>query len=164
MQSAPPLLGSQLSRGSSTHVSPALHFVPANPPHAAPTQIPGQSAPPFIGSQLSLGSSTHFWSDRGHFLPVNPPQEANFGAARTERIEVEPVPPTQILMQSDPPFFGSQSSLGSSMHFWSSLGHLIPAMPPHGGPVGRGRETQIPGQSAPPCFGSQSSLGLSTQT
>ncbi|MCJ1468988.1 hypothetical protein MMC07_007619 [Pseudocyphellaria aurata] len=167
MQSAPPFLGSQLSRGSSTQVSWAdWHFLPANPPHAGPTQIPGQSAPPFFGSQLSLGSSTHFWFARTHFLPVIPPHDANFVAARTERLGERATTgggntgsiKTQTPEQSRPPFFGSQSSLGLSTQVWPANGHGSPAMPPQKEPS---LTAHMPGQSA---RGSQSGvLGFGMQ-
>lgn len=95
---------------------------------------------------------------------------------RAQKIEVE-VEATQIPMQSAPPFVGSQLSFGLSIHIWSSLGHLNPAKPPHGAPVGvvgvevldeevviwGSRNAQIPGQARPLMVGSQASFGLSVQ-
>jgi len=66
-------------------------------------------------------------------------------------------PHTQIPIQSAPPCFGSQSSLGSSTHF-SPLGQGMAPNPPQAAGL-----TQIPEQSAPPFLGLQLSFGLSTQ-
>ena len=87
---------------------------------------------------------------------------------------------TQTPMQSAPPCFGSQSSLGSSTQTSPGPSQGVPGNPPQGAPVGLGPVcwevgtgerflierlgTQMPGQSAPPCFGSQPSFGLSMQT
>src|SRR4051812_30791610 len=88
-QSAPPLVGSHVSLGSSTHLPAPGQGLPVNPPQLGPEggvvdgtqahtegeeskvdpfvhntfsiqeQMPPQSAPPVAGSHESLGLSTH---------------------------------------------------------------------------------------------------------
>lgn len=184
-QSAPPVLGSQLSFGSSMQIHCLLgHCFPVKPPHfggGPGTHTPMQSAPPCFGSQSSLGSSAQISPRPLHGVPAKPPHGVPVGFGGLVVVDANGGSRgTQTPMQSAPPCSGSQSSLGSSTQTSSGPSQGIPAKPPQGAPVGLGsvgREvgagerflikrlgTQMPGQSAPPCFGSQSSFGLSMQT
>lgn len=74
-QSAPPFLGSQSSRGSSTHLLPSLHCKAAKPPQkTGVTQMPGAShAMPHPGL---YGSSTQICPLGHGFCWIrNPPQD-----------------------------------------------------------------------------------------
>ena len=64
-QSAPPVAGSQLSFGSSTHLPMPGHGVPASPPQETPSEThlpPSQCVPPahFTVAQGSLGGGLHW--------------------------------------------------------------------------------------------------------
>lgn len=84
---------------------------------------------------------------------MNPPQDANFGAVRLERMGERTTTgggntgsiKMQTPEQSLPPFFGSQSSLGLSTQVWPASGHGNPPNPPQKEPS---LTTQMPGQSA----------------
>jgi len=58
-QSAPPVLGSQLSEGSSTHVPAPGHAVPASPPHDTPsdTHFPESQCVPLAHFTVEHGSA-----------------------------------------------------------------------------------------------------------
>ena len=140
-QSPPPLLGSQVSFGSSTHACPLGHVVPASPPHAvslAPAlQMPEQSGA-LLGSQSSLGSSTHSDPSAHGSAPIPPhcvgaAPLSDLPPSLTCGVPASPVVLTvgwQMPLQSAPPLLGSQVSFGSSRQVFP-VEHVLPDMPPH---------------------------------
>jgi hypothetical protein len=164
-QSAPPLAGSQLSLGSSTHFPTPGQGRPANPPHVigSATHLPPSQWVPeahFTVAQGSVGGGLHWQVGQpfasstfpfGQAMAHTGPHTGLTGTHAQTDGELSNLlfashatfcTHWQIPPQSAPPLAGSQLSLGSSTHL-PNPGQGLPAMPPHAGPAGGGLHAQV---------------------